>query len=238
MKTDLFQTCGHCWVFQSSWHVECRTVRASSFRIWNNSAGILSLPLALFKVMLPKAHSTSCSKMCGSRWVTTPLWLYRSLRPFFHIYSSVYSCLLFLISSASAGSLLFLSFIMHILAWTIPLIAPIFLKKSLVFPILLFSSIVLHCSFKKAFLLLLAVLWKYAFSWVYFSLSPLPFTSLLSSAVCKASSDNHFMFLHFLFFGMVLVTASCTMLWTPIYSSSATLSTRSNPLNLFITFTV
>ena len=62
---------------------------------------------------------------------------------------------------------------MHILAWTIPLIAPIFLKKSLVFPILLFSSIVLQCSFKKAFLLLLAVLCKCAFSWVSLSLSPL-----------------------------------------------------------------
>ena len=23
MKTDLFQSCGHCWVFQICWHVEC-----------------------------------------------------------------------------------------------------------------------------------------------------------------------------------------------------------------------
>ena len=37
------------------------------------------------------------------------------------------------------------------------------------------------------------------------------------------------------FFGMVLVTASCTMLWTSLHSSSGI---RSNPLNLFITFTV
>ena len=83
MKTDLFQTCGHRWVFQICWHIECRTLRASSFRIWNNSAGILPLPLALFKVMLPKAHSTAHSKMSGSRWVTTPSWLYGSLWPFF-----------------------------------------------------------------------------------------------------------------------------------------------------------
>ena len=34
---------------------------------------------------------------------------------------------------------------------------------------------------------------------VYFSLSPLPFASLLSSAMCKASSVNHFAFLHFFF---------------------------------------
>ena len=36
------------------------------------------------------------------------------------------------------------------------------------------------------------------------SFSPLPFTSLLFSAICKASSDNHFAFLHFFFLEMVL----------------------------------
>ena len=51
-KIDLFQSCGHCWVFQIWWHVECSTFTASSFRIWNSSAGILSPPLALFIVML------------------------------------------------------------------------------------------------------------------------------------------------------------------------------------------
>ena len=25
MKTDLFQSCGHCWVFQIFWHTECST---------------------------------------------------------------------------------------------------------------------------------------------------------------------------------------------------------------------
>ena len=59
MKTDLFQSCGHCWVFQIFWHVECSTLIASSFRILNSSFGILSAPLALFIVMLPKAHLTS-----------------------------------------------------------------------------------------------------------------------------------------------------------------------------------
>ena len=47
----------------------------------------------------------------------------------------------------------------------------------------------------EAFLSLLAILWNSAFRWVYLSFSPLPFTSLLSSDVCKASSDNHFAFL-------------------------------------------
>ena len=39
---------------------------------------------------------------------------------------------------------------------------------------------------KKAFFSLLAILWNCTFSLVYFSLS--------SSAICKASSDNHFAF--------------------------------------------
>ena len=59
MKTYLFQSCGHCWVFQICWHTECSTFTASSFRIWNSSAGISSPPLALFVAMLPQAHLTT-----------------------------------------------------------------------------------------------------------------------------------------------------------------------------------
>ena len=66
---------------------------------------------------------------------------------FFPCSSSVYSCHLFLISSASVRSLPFLSFIVSILAWNIPLVYPVFSKRSLVFPILLFSAIPLYCSF-------------------------------------------------------------------------------------------
>ena len=51
----------------------------------------------------------------------------------------------------------------------------------------------------------------------------LPFMSLLFSAICKASSDNHFAFLHFCFLGMVLIIASCTASQTSIHSSSGTL---------------
>ena len=63
MKTDLFQSRGHCWVFQICWHIECNTFTTSSFRIWNSSTGIPSSPLALFIVMLPKAHLTLHSRM-------------------------------------------------------------------------------------------------------------------------------------------------------------------------------
>ena len=112
------------------------------------------------------------------------------------------------------------------------------LERSLVFPILLFSSISWHWSLRKAFLPLLAILWNSAFRWVYLSFSPLPLTSLLFSGICKTSSDNHFAFLHFFFLGMVLITASCTMSLTSVHSSSGTLSIRSNSLKLFLTSTV
>ena len=85
----------------------------------------------------------------------------------------------------------------------------IFLKGSLVFPILLFSSISLHWSLRKAFLSLLAILWNSAFKWVHLSFSSLPLASLLFSAICKSSSDNHFAFVHFFFLGMVLITVPC-----------------------------
>ena len=75
-KTDLFPSCGHCWVFQISWHVECSNLTASSFRIWNSSAGIPSPPLALFIVILPKAHLTSHSRISSSGWVAHQHWCY------------------------------------------------------------------------------------------------------------------------------------------------------------------
>ena len=83
MKTDLFLSSGHCWVFQICWHIECSTFTASSFRIWNSSPGIPSPPLALFAVMLSKAHLTSHSKMPGSRLVITSSWLSGLWRSFF-----------------------------------------------------------------------------------------------------------------------------------------------------------
>ena len=63
MKTDLFQSCGHCWVFQICWHIECSIFTIPSFRFWNSSTGIPSSPLALFVVMLLKAHLTSHSRI-------------------------------------------------------------------------------------------------------------------------------------------------------------------------------
>ena len=260
MKTEFFQSCGHCWVFQICWHIECSTFTASSLRILNGSAGILSPwgrkesdmtqclhfhfslsaeipspPLALL-MMLPKAHLTSHSRISGSRWVITPSWLSGLWRSFLYS-SSVFSCHLFLISSASVQSIPVLSFIEPIFAWNVPLVSLIFLKKSLVFPILLFSSISLHWSPRKSFLSLLAICSNSAFRWVYLSFSP--FLALLFFSQLFVSPPQTTILPFCISFSwMVLITAFCTMTWTSVHSSSGTLSIRSNPLNLFVTSTV
>ena len=61
----------------------------------------------------------------------------------------MYSCHLFLISSASVRSIPFLFFIEPIFAWNVPLVSLIFLKRSLVFPTLFFSSISLHWRMRR-----------------------------------------------------------------------------------------
>ena len=52
--------------------------------------------------------------------------------------------------------------------WNVPLVSLIFLKRSLIFRILLFPCISLHWSLRKAFLSLLAILWNSAFIWCSF----------------------------------------------------------------------
>ena len=84
-----------------------------------------------------------------------------------------------------------------------------FLEEIPSLSLLLFSSLSLHWSLRKAFL------------------SLLPFFGTLHadgyiSAIFKASSDNHFAFLQFFFLDMVLITASYTVLQTSIHSSSGT----------------
>ena len=174
--------------------MECSTFTVSSFRVWNSSAGIPSPPLALVVVMLPKAQLTPHSRMSGSRWVITPSWLSGFWR-FFLYSSSGYSCHPLLVSSAYLRPIPFLSFTEPIFAWNVPLVSLIFLKRCLVFPILLFPSISLHWSLRKAFLSLLAILWNSAFKWEYLSFSPLFFTSLLSQLFARPrQTDKYFAF--------------------------------------------
>ena len=120
MKTDIFQSYGHSWVFQICWYIECSSFTASSFRIWTSSIGILPPLLALIIVMLPKAHLTSHSRdvwLMVSDHIIVVIWVMK----IFLYSSSVYSCHLFLISSAFIRSSPFLSFILPILSWNVPL---------------------------------------------------------------------------------------------------------------------
>ena len=101
--------------------------------------------------------------------------------------SSVYSCHLFLISSTSVRSLLF-----HL--------DHLYMKCSLDISSFLEEISSLSCSvlflyffelfMEEQFKSLLSLLWNSAFSWVCLSLSPFPFTSLLSSAICKVSQTT------------------------------------------------
>ena len=84
MKIDLFQSCGHWWIFQMWWHIECSIFTASSFRIWNSSTGIPLPLLSLLVVMFPKSHLTLHSRMSGSMWVITPSWLSGSWSSFLY----------------------------------------------------------------------------------------------------------------------------------------------------------
>ena len=123
----------------------------------------------LFIVMLPKTHLTSHSRISGSRWVITPSWFlghyYIFCLVFLCILATFSYCLLLLLG------LLFLSFIVPIFEWNIPLVALIFLKGFLVFPFLLLSSISLHWSLRKAFFASLAILSNSAFRCIYLSFS-------------------------------------------------------------------
>ena len=174
--------------------------------------------------MLPKAHLTSHSRVSGSRWVITLSWLFGLLRSFLYS-SSVYSCYIFLISSASVRSIPFLYFIVPIFVWNVHLESLIFLKRSLVFPILFFFPIFL-CIDRWGRLSYLSLLFfgsLHSNGYIFPILLCLS-ASFLFIAICKASSDNHFAFLHFFSLQMIFIPASCTMSWTSVHSSLGTVS--------------
>ena len=131
----------------------------------------------------------------------------------------MYSCHLFLFSSGSVTSLPFLSFIvltlcvkcsLHRYPWRIPLI---FLKTSLVFSILLFSSISLHCSLRKAFLasrdlclLFFGTLHSDGYIFPFLLCLLLLFLSQLFG---RPPQTTILPFCIFFSLGMLLITASC-----------------------------
>ena len=141
---------------------------------------------------------------------------------------------LFLVSSASIRSIPFLSFIVPIFAWNVPLVSLIFFEKisslshSIVF--LYFFALITEEGFLISPCYSLELCIQMGISFLFSFAIHFPFFT----AICKASSDNCFAFLHFFFLGMVLIPVSCTMSWTYIHSSSGSLSIRSSPLNLFL----
>ena len=79
------------------------------------------------------------------------------------------------------------------LLWNFLFFSFYFTEVLLIYNVLI--AAIQHRSLRKTFLSLLAILWNSAFRWVYLSFSRLVFASLLFSAICKTSSDNHFAFL-------------------------------------------
>ena len=153
MKTDLFQSCGHCWVLQICWLIEFSTFTASSFTIWNSSTGIPSLPLALF-IWCFLRHTWLCIPGCLALGEGSHHHGYLGHKELLLLLFVVLLCIL----ATSFNIFCFCE--VHTIsvpycaqcAWNVPLVSLIFLKRSLVFPILLFSSISLHWSLRKAFL--------------------------------------------------------------------------------------
>ena len=145
-----------------------------------------------------KAHLTSHSRMSGSRWVITPWWLSGSWRSFLYS-SSVCSCYLFLISSASVHTIS-VSYWAH-LCMKCSLCISNFLEeisslsRSILF--LYFFALITE----EVFLISPCYSLELCIQMGTFSFSPFSLASLLLSTICKASSDNHFTFLYFFFLG-------------------------------------
>ena len=63
MKTDLFQVCGHCWVFQIVWHIECSTLTASSLAgVTFDSKFVFAPSTILLGLLLAPGHGVSFFK--------------------------------------------------------------------------------------------------------------------------------------------------------------------------------
>ena len=154
--------------------------------------------------------------------------------------SSVYSCHLFLGSSASVSAIPFLSFIVSIFAWNVPLVSLIFLKEEIA---CLSHCIIFLCFFaliaEEGFLISLcyslepiqmgiSFLFSFAFS----------FSSFLS--YLQGLLRQPFCLFAFLFpwgWSLSLPLVQCHEP-PSIHRSSGTLSIRSNPWNLFVTSSV
>ena len=97
-------------------------------------------------------------------------------------------------SSTSIRSIPFLSFIEPIFAWNVPLVPLIFLKRSLVFPILLFSSVFALIT-EEGFLISPCYSLELCIQMGIFFLFSFAFHFSSFLSFCKAPSNSHFAFL-------------------------------------------
>ena len=148
----------------------------------------------------------------------------------------MYSCHLFFISPASVKAIPFLSFYCVHLCMKYSLGISDYLEEisSLSHRFPLFVCII-HLGrlsyFSPCYSLELCVQMgvSFAFSFAFlFSFSQL-FVRLLQATILSFT---------FLFWGIILITVSYMVLRTFVHSSSGNLFIRSNPLNIFVTFTV
>ena len=131
---------------------------------------------------------------------------------FFYLFCTVLLCIL----SNSSWSLLlllglysFAPLLCPFWGWNIPLIFPIFLKRSLVLPFLLLSSISLHHSLKRPSCLTL--LFSETLHLVGCTVPFLPCFLLLSFPWLFVKPPQTTTLPSFLFLGLVLFTTSCTI---------------------------
>ena len=105
MKTDLFPALWPLLSFLNLVAYRAQQYNSIIFYIFKYLSWNSITSIAFSIVMLLKAHLTSHSRMSGPRWMTAPSWISRPLKPFLYS-SSVFSCHLFLIFSASISSYL------------------------------------------------------------------------------------------------------------------------------------
>ena len=124
------------------------------------------------------------------------------------VMSLLYNMLCRSVIAFLSRSITLLSFTVPIFAWKVPLGSPIFLKRYLVFPILLFSSISLYWSWGRLSYLSLLFFRTLHSNGTLLSKCIL---LLFFSAICKVSLKIILSFCISFFLWVVLITASSTM---------------------------
>ena len=163
------------------WAMPCRATQdrqvmvESSDKMWSTGEGngkpgqysCLENPLNSMKRQKHRILNGECSRSVGAQYATGDQWKNNSrmnevIEPKQKQYpvvdgtgdrTKVWCCKeQYCIGTWNVRSIPFLSSMVPIFVWNSPLTSLIFLKRSLVFPILLFSSISLHWSLRKPFL--------------------------------------------------------------------------------------